>query len=1065
MRRQAFINICSLFFLLFSQRTILHAQPYYFKHFTVENGLSSTITTGVLLDKKGFLWVSTLDGLNRFDGYNFKIYRNILGDSTSLGCNIIWRLFQSKDGSIWEGTDFGVYVFDPVTETFSHIKGTPKTYTSYIAQDKNGIMWMIIGGGLYQYNPKNHDTRQIADKENNYFSACVITNDNEIWVATGSGKVGVFDPLADHFSLYSVFDNKTLPSNRYIYTLYDNENGALLIGTMHEGVKQFNLRDRTYKNILSKDNKGGDLYARDFCKVNPNEIWIATESGIFIYNTQNSKIINLKEDEHDPYSLSSNAVYSLCKDNEGGVWAATYLGGLNYYSRTNSLFEKYIPIVNRNSIKGNTVREITRDDYGNLWIGTEDAGLNKYNLITQKFTHFTASGKKTDISYTNIQGLLCDSNELYIGTFEHGMDIMDLRTEKVIHHYSADSNSHDLKSNYVLYFYKSSNNDIWVCTSNSICLYNKKKGTFKLVSAFPWNIVYTSILESNDGTMWASSYSGKVLYYNPKKNLYGSLHLLYNGTDLLQENKILYLKEARDGSLWIASFNGLFRVDLKSLKFKAYYTKDGLPSNNVFRIIEDSLGRFWIPTSQGLAIMEKDLKTIKVFHKSNGLLDDEFSYGSAYQAKNGQIYLGSLKGMISFDPSAIKFDNYKPGINFTNFSVYNTPLKVDRQNGPLYESLAETDHITLKHNQSSFNIEFAALCYTSPDNVQYAYEMENFDNKWVNIKSNRNVNFTGLPGGEYVFKVRSTNGSGVWQDNTRVLKITILPPIWKTSWAYCVYLIAVILLIYFVARTYKRRLLHKQKRHMELYEIHKEKELLAAKTDFMTRITHEIRTPLTLITVPLEMTLRETKGMADVQAYLKIMDKNTDRLRQLTDQLLDLRKIETEHFALNMCEVNLTYLLKEIYANFNLAIKKRNILFRLETDDCPGNIYADKEALTKIITNLFDNAIKYCEQNVIVEARQGLGDSNMVEVCVSNDGLIIPEKYREMVFEPFFRLKETEKARGTGIGLAISKSLAELHNGSLSLTVNNSMNCFILLLPQGVESCKIDHTNPVKPSN
>ena len=1046
MRRQAFINICSIFFLLFSQRTILHAQPYYFKHFTIENGLSSTTTTSVLLDKKGFLWIGTLDGLNRFDGYDFKIYRNILGDSTSLGCNAIWRMFQCNNGTIWLVTDCGIYIFNPLTETFFRPKNFPKGFINGIAEDKNNIMWIAIEGKLYRYNPETYVAKLIEGNSTHYFTACLVSGSNELIVGTRDGKIGLFDSAANRFSFYPVFENTAGTDDRhYIFSLFDNGNASLLIGTMHEGVKLFSLRDHVYKNIFAKDSKGADVSVKDFCRINPNEVWIATENGIFVYNEATGKYTGVQKTDRDPNSLSDNSVLTICKDKEGGIWAATYFGGLNYCSPAGVLFEKFVTNIDSSSLQGTGIGQIATDN-NNLWIGTGTAGINKYNTLTKRFTHFTATGKKGALAYNNIQSLLCDSNELYIGTYVNGMDIMDLRTEKVVHHY-APGNLNGLKNNEVSYIYKATDNNLWICNRTTIYTYNKKQKTFRTVSAFPENVIYNSILETKDGTMWAVSYLSGVFYYNPQKGIAGKLHFLFKGKDLFENNNTLYLKEAKDGTLWITSTNGLFHINLKNLSAKVYSTKDGLPSNIVCSIIEDSLGRFWIPTSQGLAIMEKDLKTIKVFHKSNGLLDDEFSYGSAYQAKNGQIYLGSLKGMISFDPSAIKFDNYKPGINFTNFSVYNTPLKVDRQNGPLYESLAETDHITLKHNQSSFNIEFAALCYTSPDNVQYAYEMENFDNKWVNIKSNRNVNFTGLPGGEYVFKVRSTNGSGVWQDNTRVLRITILPPIWKTSWAYCIYLIIIILLICFIARAYKRRLIYKQKRQMEMYEIQKEKELHAAKADFMTRITHEIRTPLTLIKVPIEMAIRETKGMADVQEYLEIMDKNAERLKQLTDQLLDLRKIETDHFALNMSEVNLIKLLEEIYANFNLEIKNRGIIFKLKFDDV-GNIYADKEALTKIITNLFDNAIKYCEQNVIVEVRLIQHVSDMVEISVSNDGMIIPEKYREMIFAPFFRIKETEKARGTGIGLAISQSLAELHKGSLTFRVNKSFNSFILLLPQ-----------------
>ncbi|WP_447642570.1 MULTISPECIES: two-component regulator propeller domain-containing protein [Chitinophagaceae] len=1048
MRKQTLLKtrFALIISIFLSQAVALKGQPYYFRHYTVEKGLSNNSTNDVMQDRKGFIWIGTMDGLSRFDGYNFKIYRNVFGDSSSLGCNRIRTLHEGKDGKIWVGTEAGIYIFNPEDETFIGVKNTPLDYVNVIAEDEKGYVWIAINGKLFQYNTQYKTVQQVSTEniEDDIYALTVIND--RLWIGTKNGKVGYFVPTNNNFVLYPVFSHSQPAPAFAVIKLLNIGNGCLLVGTTHQGVKKFDMATHRYTDIISRNAQNTTLFVWDFLEKDKDEYWIATESGIYSYNVNTQKITNINRNYHDPYSLSDNSVHALCKDREGGIWAATYFGGIDYMPRSNPLFYKYMPGFDGSTIQGNSIREITSDSNGNLWIGTEDAGLNKFNATTGQFTHFQPSKSRNSISYTNLQGLLYDNGKLWISTWLHGLDIMDLKTESVIHHFNAGNGPNDLKSNFVYHLCKTSRNEIWLGTSSGVYVYNRKKNNFTSIDCLKNGSYYGTLFEAADSTIWLGDYYGKISFYNPDKKIYGDLRLFRQSQDILSSKSLNYLTQSKDKLLWIATSDGLYSVDLTTKAVRSYSVANGLPSNLAYTVTEDLQNRLWITTSKGLAMMDQHHNIVRTFTHSDGLLSDQFNF-SAYLAKDGNIYLGCIQGLVYFDPATIHTDSYQPPIYITNFSVFNSPLKVDAKNGPLYQSLSTADALTLTHNQSTFNIDFAALNYTSPSNIQYAYRLENFDDKWVYIKSNRSAYFTGIPPGEYIFRVRSTNNSGVWQANERVLKITILPPFWKTKTAYCIYVLLLLLVVYLVVREYKMRFLRKQKRKMEFYEIQKEKELYTAKTNFITKITHEIRTPLTLIKAPMEMVTSETKDMGDVQEYLAIMFKNTLRLQQLTDQLLDLRKIETEHFALSMAHINIKDLLSELYASFQTTWERKHMVVNTNIEEDIELIYADKEALTKIISNLLDNATKYGKHVIKTDIKRTKDNHAWMELIVSNDGKLVPIEYQEHIFESFFRLKETEKMPGTGIGLAMARSLAELHGGTLQYNHNNEMNNFVLRIP------------------
>ncbi|GAA4306975.1 hybrid sensor histidine kinase/response regulator transcription factor [Mucilaginibacter gynuensis] len=1021
----------------------LNAQSYYFSHYQVENGLSNNAVICVLQDRMGFMWFGTKDGLNRFDGYTYKVFRNDPANKRSLGSNFIFSVFEDHYGVIWVGTERGLYYYNRETEDFTFLNNSLIKPTRSIMMDNGHNLW-FVSGGLFKYTPK---TKKLVSYTSFWSTSVCTSSDGTIWASTPDGMLQKYNPRSNSFSPYSMFSHSKPTSNKAIEKIYDGGNGHILVATSTQGVKDFDTHSNTYTDILTQDDAFDEIYARDFVYRSPNELWIASESGIYIYDKTQNKITNLRKQYNDPYSLSDNAVYSLCKDKEGGIWAGTYFGGANYYPKQYTNFEKYFPKTGQNSLSGNAVREICKDSNNNLWIGTEDAGLNKLNLTTGKFSSFKPNGAKTGISTTNIHGLLINGDQLLIGTFEHGLDVMDLRTEKVVKHFSAGPGKNDLKSNFIYTMLKTREGDIIIGTSWGLFRYNVSDNNFTHISAMPRTSFYTSIMEDSKGNIWVGTFRDGVHCFS----IEGKDKFVVKKHDFkidMSVSRITGLIEDSEQNIWIGTESGLYKYTPSTKKTVEYSVRTGLPNELIYSMLEDAQKRLWISSSKGLMCI--DIKTNKLirYTRSNGLLNDQFNYNSAFEDSNGTMYFGSVKGMISFNPATFKPVSFTPPIYITGFQVHNKELAVNRNGSPLKRSVLLSREITLNDNQSSFSIDFSSLSYTSPATTEYKYKLDGLDRDWTFIKTNRRAYFTELAPGKYHFKVRAANSNNIWQDAEAQLYIEVLPPFWKSTWAYLTYSIIFSFSLYWLITIYHDRLENKNRRKMEDFENKKEKEIYQAKIEFFTNVAHEIRTPLTLIKGPMEKVIKQAGEIPAIEKNLRIMDKNTERLLHLTNQLLDFRKTESNGFSLNFVKVDIVELLKELWNNFQDSAEQKNIDYQIILPKQQLFAYVDHEAFTKIISNLLDNALKYCNSKVKLSLLPVADNEDLFTVKVYNDGKQIPNELHEKIFEPFFRINGHDKKTGTGIGLSISRALAELHKGKLEMQYSgNEFNIFVLTLP------------------
>lgn len=1033
-----------LFLTLISIQCKVDAQPYYFRHYQVENGLSNNTVYFIRQDSDGFMWFATKDGLDRFDGIHFKVFRiKNSKKEKHLTTDYIYSLLPGKNGAMWVGAQQGLYQFNPDKGSLEpFIDSLDNIYD--ITMDRAGRLWFISGSTVCNYNFKTHLLQKFPPSD--YFLATTLClgEDGNIWAGTQKGFLKKYNPSNNSFITFDLFSHSKKPTSRWIQKIHSGDSNTIFVGTTSQGLKLFSITNASYEDVLTYNPDKTSIFVREILKNSPTEYWIATETGIFIYNTVTKTFTNLKKKFRDRYSLNDNAVYSLFKDAEGSLWVGTFFGGINYYAKQNAAFKKYFPDNNKNSISGNAVREICKDKYGNLWIGTEDGALNKINNATGRMEHFKPTGEKGSIAYTNIHGLLADGDNLWIGTFEHGIDVMDIRTGLITRHYSPGAGAKGLESNFALCFIRGSDGNIIFSTSNGLYYFDRKKNDFQRYKAVPLGLLITCVIEDHNKVIWAGTSNDGVFWIDPVTERHGHLQNETDKKNTLSNNSINDIYEDKNNNIWFATEGGgISKLDSARERFTFFTTANGLPGDFVYKILEDDDGKFWATTSNGLVNFGARFQNPIVYTKANGLLNNQFNYHSGYKDKHGRLYFGSVQGMISFMPADLVKSNFVPPVYITGLQVFNKEITPIKDSAVLKKSITRAQKITLKYNQSSISIDFSALSYISPEMTEYKYKLDGLDKDWTDIKTNRKVYFTNLSPGKYIFKIKAF-ANGQWSKDEKQLIIKINPPIWATGWAFLLYAIIVILIAYYIISNYQERLHEK-----------KEKEIYESKIDFFTNVAHEIRTPLTLIKGPVENLLEKKDKMEDMREDMECLDRNTNRLENLVSQILDFRQTEIKRFTLDFTRVNVTEILKETSLSFNILTKKKNLDFQLMLP--PSDLYAlaDAEALQKIFSNLISNAVKYAQKKVIVKFLPYRKNPESFMIVFENDGHLIKKEFAEKIFEPFYRIKETNHQKGTGIGLTLTKSLVELHNGTLEVSfIRNDLNIFVLTLPVQPEQNK-----------
>jgi ligand-binding sensor domain-containing protein/signal transduction histidine kinase len=1007
-------------------------------------------------DRMGFMWFGTRDGLNRFDGYSFKVYR--FNSPGIAGSNFIHALHVDQRGNLWVGTEKEIYRYYASRDSFGLVTVLNNHSIKEITSDKQGNLWMIVAWSLVKYSTNEKKLQTYANPELSSVTGVLAGNDGKIWVSTTNGKLVQFDENNNICTEFDLFTHSVPTAPKWVESIQFSGSGQILVGFRKGSLKTFDPKSGIYKDVSLSGKGKEDLFIRTFIETGKGITWIGTETGIYIYNEKENKSTYLHSEGNDHFSISDNVIYTFCQDSEGGIWVGTYFGGLNYYPHPYTPFEKYYTRVNENSLNGNVVRDMLKDQYGNLWIGTTDAGLNKLDAVTGRFHAYQATGRKGNISHNNINTLLLRGNELWIGNFEHGLDILNIKSGDVVRHYDRSNNS-SLRSNYFYCLYETSDGEVLAGTTIGLYTYSQRQDQFIPLPGFPIDNWYTCVQKDVNGTIWTGVYGKGIFYYDTRSGKHGYLSYDPLNENSIGSNIINAIFEDKDKNLWFATENGLCKRRAGTQSFKRYTTANGFPINFIASILEDGKGKLWIGTTKGLVVFDPQTEKVQTLTVANGLLSDQLNIKSAYKDITGKMYFGGSNGYVALYPSAFATSNFVPPLYLTGLRINNQDNNIFTGGEPLGTSIVAKEKITLQHNQSTFSIDFAALSYTAPDMLEYAYYLEGLSTNWTYLHKNHKIYFNNLRPGNYILRLKATNSSGIWQPERQKLDITILPPWWQSQLAYIGYASLGILLAFLLIRNYHKRTEEKHKRkierieiekekHILQFEIAKEKESIQSKVAFFTNVAHEIRTPLTLIKIPLARVIRKTRDNPEVEHSLKIIQRNAERLVELTNQLLDFRETEIGAFKLSFVWENISELVSNAYQSFTSLAEQADLRFALRLPADELFAYIDADAFSKIVYNLCSNAVKYADSNVEIALIPPQKNENKFSIVVKNDGFIIPAELSKKIFEPFYRLPETEKQKGTGIGLTLAQSLAELHNGELILgEPENQHNIFVLTLP------------------
>jgi signal transduction histidine kinase/ligand-binding sensor domain-containing protein/DNA-binding response OmpR family regulator len=1060
---------------------------FQFSHLDITRGLSNNQVTSIIKDQKGFLLIGTMTGLNRYDGYQFKTFTNSAGDTTSISGDFIINLKECPGKKIWVQTRSGSNIYDPAIEKFDRnwlaylqkLGMPPVNAIRDVVKDKEGNFLFLSDSIVYKHTTATGKTLVFYKPDNisNAIATVSVDNNNQYWLIHTNGVLKKIDAktgktLAQNDELTKVFGKSAV----YYQLFIDRENELwIYVGSNTNGLVRYSPSSGVFTHYQKNNgylHLNVDLIA-NVQQDNNGNIWICTDhGGVNLLNKKENTIQYLLNSNDDEKSLSDNSISTVYKDNEGIIWLGTFKKGLNYYHENIIKFPVYRhQSSNPNSLSFDDVDRFVEDKKGNLWIGTNGGGLIYFDRSNNKFTQYLHQpGNENSISNNIIVSLLLDHKQrLWIGGYFGGLDCME--NGKFTHYRNDSSNSSSLSDDRVWDIFEDSKNNLWIGTFGGLDKFNEQHGSFDHYNLSSSPQIYSNfvgvIMEDRQGKLWLGTYNGidvldpvagKVKHFD---NYAADPHGLSNNnvSELLQDSR---------GLIWAGTGNGLSVYNSKQNNFQSFYKEDGLPGKAILNIVEDNSGRLWISTKKGVSqITVKQTNNpdapISIactnYDELDGLQGEEFNEKAALKTSRGEIIFGGPNGFNLFNPADIIPDKSTPNLVFTDLQLFNKSVTVSEKiNGRvvLQQSISNTSSITLRYNEDILAIEFAALNYYNPEKIKYAYKLDGFNKDWVITDGKmRKAIYTNLDPGSYTFRVKASYANGEWSEKELTLKIIIRPPFWRTSVAYLLYAL-VLAISMFVAR---KITVERTRMRFEVEHQKKEAERIQAldemKTKFFTNVSHEFRTPLTLILSPLERIIKQVPDEEQKQ-QLNLVQRNAKRLLSLVNQLLDFRKIEVQEMKLHPAIGDIIGFSKDICQSFMDIADKKNIRLSFSSNIDHLEIYFDKDKLEKILFNLLSNAFKYThnngEVNVIMTSNASAGNDadGTIAIEVKDTGIGIPIDKQEKIFERFFQtdVPESMVNQGTGIGLAITKEFVRLHNGVISVKSESGKGTsFIVLLP------------------
>jgi signal transduction histidine kinase/ligand-binding sensor domain-containing protein/DNA-binding NarL/FixJ family response regulator len=1012
-----------------------------FRHLNKKDELAQSSVFAIAQDSLGYLWFGTRGGLNKYDGYRFSVYKSdATGGAAGNDVRILYVDPLTKD--LWAGSLSSLSRYKATTDTFTTYRNQRGDNSSLtggairsIFRDRAGRLWVGTSLGLNLFDEKTGTWQRhfpaSGDAETPKNNVAFITEGTDGVLLVGTGR-GLFKMGADagaSLSLVASIGQTRLTSSQW------GAAGKLWIGTFGQGIIKWDPVTDTAERFIHDKKDTGSLSHNNVRALEMNgtgDLWVGTFDGLNLLKAGQDSFVRYRSSGDEDSGLLDNSIRSLLIDKSGSLWVGTYYGGVHHLDERYNLFSNFRHDAYKNSLSGNVVSSFAEAPNGDLWIGTEGAGLNYLNKETGRFTNYhPATEKRETLSGKNVKKLLLDQENLWIGTFRAGLNRLNTRSGEFFHYRHDPTDPSSLASDNVYGLHREGDL-LWILTfGGGLDILDLKDGGFRHFPHDPEDsntISYDEtrgILKGADGTFWIGTEQGLSHVVADSSGYPSSFETLF------PSENIYSMHEDGQHRLLLGTFsNGLFRYDPGGKTTEHYTMEDGLPGNTIFGILETDDGMFWLSTNKGLSRFDPTLSSFTNYDYSHGLENLEYNFNAYHRTEEEELFFGGLNGFTRFAPADIMPNSFVPPVVITSLRRNNQEEKIGVKGGLLTKNINDTKTLTFRHGEAAFTIQFAALDYFSPENNHYAYMLEGLERGWNYTTGKSEASYTIQREGDYTFLMKGGNSDGIWNHEIRRLEIRVMPPPWRSWWAYLIYAGGIALMVY--SLIHFLRLRHK----IQLQEIAKEQqdELLEMKLRFFTNITHEFRTPLTLILGPLQQLLKNQVHAPEIGRQLSMIDRNAQRLLSLVNQILTFRTLATDHESMRIRKNDAADFLEGVFVSFRETARLRDIRFEFYNKIGKTELWLDHDKMEKVFFNLLSNAFKFTTNGGRITVWLEEDDDNeRVVVRIKDSGPGVDPALKTKIFNRFYEESTGQQSstKSSGIGLAFSLQMVTLHQGEI----------------------------------
>lgn len=1030
-----------------------------FKNITSEDGLSQGTVETIIQDDQGYIWLGTNDGLCRYNGYEFKIYKHDEELENSITNNYIVDIKQDNSGNIWGGTANGLSKIDTKTDLITNynMNDEEKSLSHYNIGDilitKSGDVLVGTSDGLNIYNEKKDEFYRIFNKDSDLssqFIRSLAEDENQnIWVATNNGIDKIDIKNNKNIISFKTGHGKFDISENDIYVVRYDPKGYIWAGALKEGLNRIDINTNEVKQYKNDDRDEKSLpgnYVKDILRDSSGNLWVGTDNGLAKYNEQTENFATYKNKIYDKTSLVNDEVFSIQEDESGLIWVGTYAGISMFDPNTNIEHYKKDPF-DENSISDNSIHGIYEDKEGLLWVGTNSKGVNVINRKNYNVKHLNKTSKDYPISDDNINDIVGIDNKIFIAT-KNGLNEVD-KDLKTINIYNTEDG---ICNNNITALFADSKKNVWIGTANGISVLNTNTNEIIDITDILTNHniedQYIKVIyEDSKGNYWVGCFiDGGLVKIDPNKRTIENYRNKKEDKTSISSNNIRSIVEDKNGNLYIGTSYGLNKLNESNNTFERYSEKDGLSNNTVYGLLVDDNNNLWASTNLGISKLDTNTMTFETFNIIDGFQGNEFNGRAYYKNKSGELFFGGINGLNIFRPNDINRSRYVPTVIFDEFKV----------NGKVYKDINNQE---FKYNENTINISVFISNYKNTKNIQYMYKLEGVSDSWDISRSN-NINYSDLAPGTYTLKIKARSYSGKVSDESAV-KFIIKPPIWKSKAAILIYLIIITIVIYRTINSVKRLdNLVKNKTLQLTKEMEKNDKLLKKvielekrKNNYFVNLSHELRTPLNLIssTEQLVTELNKSKdgiGKSKLNGCMQVVRRNTKRLLNLINNIIDTAKIESGSYQLNIREHDIVYIVEEATLSLKDYIERKGIELIIDPEMEEKIIKCDEHEIERCIVNLVSNAAKFTPEGGTIEVTIEDLDEK-VKIIVKDTGIGIDKKYHDSIFNRFNQVIDqgAESKGGSGLGLTITKQIIDMHGGQISVESELGKGCkFIIIL-------------------